>query len=133
MNDPRFQGHCFVCGKPTWEILREAPKDSPLAGEPIKLGKPLKDAVRCELVLLSGRRVSVTVHSYCSDLLEKNLSKHWKTILAATKYEEDTRPHRKVRPRTDAQQKAVDDFNAKLATDVPLGVLTVEKWSELPR
>lgn len=132
MSDPRFAGHCFVCGGPTFEVIRKH-VDGPMKGEPSQLGKPLKDATRCELILISGRRMPVTVHEKCVEMLGDDLPKHWKTIMRAFKHEEDTRALRKVSPRTPAQQKAHDDFMTDLVNDVPLGVLNAENLPGMAR
>lgn len=132
MSDPRFPGHCFVCGKETFNIIRRH-KEGPLKGEPAQIGKPLKNAMRCELLLMSGRRMPVTVHDFCVDPLAGDLPKHWKTIMGAFRYEETTRHCRNVRVRTQRQQQASDDFMAELVNDVPLGVLSVERVQEMAR
>ena len=132
MSDPRFAGHCFVCGEPTFDIVRKHTSGL-MKGEPSQIGKPLKTAVRCELLLVSGRRMPVTVHDKCVAALGADMPKHWKTIMLAFKHEEDTRHLRKVQARTPVQQKACDEFMTDLVNDVPLGVLNAENLLEMAR
>lgn len=133
MSDPRFAGHCFVCGCETHEIKRVHPQEHPLAGEPSQIGRPMAEATRCELLLVSGRRMPVTVHADCVAALEADLPKHWKTIMGAFRHEEVTRQHRKVKQRTPRQQLTCDAFMDGLVVDVPLGVLNAESWREIVR
>ena len=120
----RALGHCFICGEVIFDIVRRHTRGA-LNGEPAQIGKPHADARRCELVLVSGRRMPITVHEKCVPEFEANLSTHWKTIMRAFKYEDDTRTHRKVKKRRKKAQAAHEEFMNRLVNDVPLGILNV--------
>lgn len=119
----KVPGHCTLSGKPVFDILRR--NDD---GSPAQIGMPHDDAYRANLLLTDGNTMAITV---CEDMLpevDKNLPLIWRKIAAAAVAERDSLPPRANEP--DVAELRLDQA-AKQFSQVPLGVLYVEKWSEL--
>lgn len=119
---------CTVCDQQCFEVMALWPDDSPLAGEPRRVGRPTPDAVRVDLVLTDGTRTTFTVHDRCVETLEETLPAAWRKMLERMRWE---RKHHKAlgqKPFTPEQLAHADAVNLALVHNVPLGVLAVERW-----
>ena len=119
---PKVAGSCTLCGKMTFDVLRQNAD-----GTPIRLGKPHDTARRLHFVLADGSTMSLTFCEPCArDLAPIHYPIIWQNVLEAFKHEIDLLEGRDPERHASRIRAALH-----LAANVPLGVIATERWADL--
>ena len=118
----KIAGCCALCDKPLFEIIRKY-TEGPRTGEPADFGKPNPDARRVTFLLLDGTTTDMTFCESC----DTPLAQVWCRNMAAFAFEFENRSN----PLTEKQYEQQRKDLVKLADNIPLGVLSTRKWSDI--
>lgn len=130
--DMRFEpGHCWISGKPCFDIISKYANDHKLAGHVLRVGNPHPEAHRVTLLLMNGKNASITVHEDCLGEVQGKLNELWHTICAGAIQAYIDAPladHTLNKEKADeAHKNTVKEF----ANNPPLCVVSVIKWRDL--
>lgn len=124
---------CTMCDKDLWESISRWHEGHPLAGQVQIRGKVKAEAVRVTMALLDGSTTDITFCAECAHIVHEHLPMLWnkiserhvmsidKEFRSAVGYPEHT---------PDQQRKAVEEA-IQFVHNRPLGVVAIQKWSEV--
>ena len=127
-------GYCPITGVQLFEFVAQFPHDHPLAGEPLRLGKPFPHAMRVFLILTSGAHMAV---SMSSEGLDKLLGGefYWpelhKRIMRGFMHEQGTAVFRSGKVTSQKQAQQLRQNMIKLYNSPSIGVLDATPWTQI--
>lgn len=121
---PKYIGACTRCGEMVFDVLRQDE-----SGRPTKLGKPFDEAYRVHFALADGSTMALTFCGECErGLLPADYPVIWNHVMGA--FAEEIERCAVLDPaRHDARIAAAK----RLFKNIPVGVVSVQRWSEVPR
>lgn len=132
----KITGCCTLCDKEVFEVITRWPRDEnrqiqhPYVGEPRRLGVAHEDAWRLQFLLSGGSTMDLTFCGRCADEVESNMPEIWRRCLGALGYEIEHDLAIGVAPSSATHRFNRMAFHVKLASEVPLGVLSRWKWKD---
>lgn len=119
---PKCAGSCTLCGKMTFDVLRQRPD-----GTPARLGRPRAEARRLHFVLADGSTMALTFCEPCArDLTPIHYPIIWQKVLEAFRLEIE-----QLEARDPERHAARVAAASRLAANVPLGTIATERWADL--
>lgn len=121
---PKYIGGCSHCGEMVFDVLRQDEN-----GRPTKLGKPFDDALRVHLALADGSTMALTFCSECGlNLLPADYPVVWQNVMGA--FVDEIERCATLDP---AHHEARIAAAKRLFKNIPVGVVSVQRWNEVPR
>lgn len=129
MAGPRKRtGHCSLCDCEMFHVK----SIDVVSGDPTALGAPHDHAWRVHLLLADGTMAAATLCAKCLPLAPARLPELWRRVMMAFAHEGGRRGSHHARPRlTPSQQEEQRAHLVALYSNVPVGILAAEKWSEV--
>jgi len=120
-------GKCVVCDEDAFEILAIHLYGA-LKGRAKQIGAPFANACRVDLVLLDGRRTTVTMHREC--IQGCDIVAIWGKLKAAYRFERDHWREFGAKPFTRTQMRQAAAYGLDYVSNVPIGLYTFQPWSQ---
>lgn len=127
----RIPASCVLTERPLFEVIEAYDNSHALAGTPRKVGPPLPEARRVTLVCLSGSLMQVSLHEDVVPELPNRLDEIHKKIVDAFMWDRANRRVKNLAPLNETQSAQELQMILQIQRNVPLGVLCVEKWTDL--
>lgn len=127
----RIPGSCALSERMLFEVELSWPAGHHFEGQPRKLGKPLPEARRAQLVALDGRRIDVSLHEDQVAGLQERLPELHRRICDGLAWERFNREKTGAQPLNDSQQAHATQTMLDIVHNPPLGILAVEDWADI--
>lgn len=127
----RIPGSCALSERMLFEVELSWPPGHHFEGQPRRLGKPLPEARRAQLVSVDGRRIDVTVHEDEIAGLQDRLPELHRRICEGLMWEHENRTQTGAQPLNETQQAFSIQTLLNIVHNPPIGVLAVEYWADI--
>ncbi len=124
-------GHCWISGKPCFDIVAKYANDHPLAGHILRVGNALPEAWRVTLLLMDGKLLSLTIHQECIGLVESKLNEIWHTTCDSAVYSYLHAVDADHNADKDKNDKAHETTVQLFGNNPPIGVVSIIRWLDL--
>jgi hypothetical protein len=105
--------------------------DSPLIGEPRRLGMVHDTAHRISVLMTDGSSTMWTVCEDCLPEVNENLPRIWAGVIKAFAWDMKAKPYMFGPAMSEEQWAYMAGTNIQVASMAPLGVLYSERWIDM--
>jgi hypothetical protein len=127
----RIPGSSALSDRMLFEVELTWPPGHHFEGQPRRLGQPLPEARRAQLVLANGSRMDVTLHEDEIADLPARLPELHRRICEGLVWESANRALTGAAPLNETQQAHAEATLLAIVHNPPLGVLAVENWAAI--